>query len=127
MFSVASALGEMSWRLLVAVAVAIGTEAAVGGEITREDGTVVAAGTTLGGVTAGSPFVETLVGVSVGVCVGGSVGFSAAKLVVRVKAGNLEDSLQLHSGQQAIRRIQKLIVVAEILQYLWMNQQRRFN
>ena len=40
-----------------------------------------------------------------------------------MEAGDLKDSLQVHSGEQRIGLTQKLVVVEKLLKHAWVNEQ----
>ena len=45
------------------------------------------------------------------------------ELISGVEAGDLKDSLQVHSGEQRIGLTQKLVVVDKLLKHAWVNEQ----
>ena len=45
------------------------------------------------------------------------------ELISGVEAGDLKDSLQVHSGEQRIGLTQKLVVVEKLLKHAWVNEQ----
>ena len=44
------------------------------------------------------------------------------ELISGVEAGDLKDSLQVHSGEQRIGLTQKLVVVEKLLKHAWVNE-----